>query len=381
MDWTHSILVTIAILSTAGACLVPLFLRRGLMKVLLSKKEEMNSPRRAASVSIIIAAHNEEVNIKNCLDAIARQNYPHDKFEIMIVDDRSTDKTAEILRTYSDRLKNLKVITIHQTPVGFALKKYAIDQGIKYAAHEILLFTDADCEPEQHWISAMIKYFTDEVGVVLGYSPIRKTSGLLNALSMYETTRTAAMMFGFAGNEIPYMAVGRNWAYRKQAYIDAGGMTSIQSYLSGDDDLLLQQIRKKTSWKIRCCVESGSFVRTNSKIDLRSFVKQKMRHSSASAHYSLQSKFILGAAQLLSICSIISSCFSGFIMSPYFFVTPCVPLALMQMNLRALTKLHSNNEHTSMMFDFLSIFINEPVYLLFSSIVGLMGFLSKPKWS
>jgi len=100
-------------------------------------------------ISVIIPAYNAEATLGNCLDALEAQSLSHDWYEVIVVDDGSTDQTAEIVRQYDVQL-------FRQPNAGPAAAR---NQGAQLARGDILLFTDADCEPTPDWVERMIQPF------------------------------------------------------------------------------------------------------------------------------------------------------------------------------------------------------------------------------
>ena len=124
-------------------------------------------------VSIIIAARNEELNIAEILDCLKVQNYPQNKYEVIICNDRSIDNTSKIIDYFKNDFPNLFSINIKVLPNEWAGKKWALYNGIKKARGEIILQTDADCIVNKNWIKAIVSQFEDEtVGFVCGLSPL-----------------------------------------------------------------------------------------------------------------------------------------------------------------------------------------------------------------
>lgn len=169
-------------------------------------------------VSVIIAARNEEHNIRKCLDALIDQQYPKELFEVVVVDDRSSDATADIVESFQEQVHNIKLIRILTSPSSMPPKKYALTRGIEASANDILLFTDADCIPPENWVSGMMNYFGDDVGVVAGYSPYVRNRGWLATFAQYENLKSAIGAAGSIGIGKAYMCVGRNLAYRKKVF-------------------------------------------------------------------------------------------------------------------------------------------------------------------
>ncbi len=252
------------------------------------KREKANLPK----VSVIVCARNEDENLRKNLPFLFQQQYPH--FEVIVINDRSTDLTAEVLRVYAIRHDNLKVVTItHET----GNKKLALDAGIKAARTDLILLTDADCRPHgPHWIEAMVNCFDDETDIVLGFSPYTAQSGWLNKIIRFETLYTAFIYGGMNQLGMPYMGVGRNLAYRKKVYEQSTARYKYANTLSGDDDLLVNEMAKWHNTAI-CAVTDG-ITWSAPKTDWASWWHQKRRHTSAGNHYKWTTKVLLGLTYL-----------------------------------------------------------------------------------
>ena len=170
----------------------------------------------------------------------------------IVVNDASTDDTKEVLKAYQYIFPHLRIAqAVYHAPARLAVKKYALEQGIAAAQYDILLLTDADCQPASpHWLSRMVAPFNDTVEIVLGYGPYTRKRGFLNAFIRYETMYTAIQYFSFALAGMPYMGVGRNLAYRKSLFEKTGGLTAHRHILSGDDDLFVNSAINKKNFSI-----------------------------------------------------------------------------------------------------------------------------------
>jgi len=114
-------------------------------------------------VSLIIPVLNEEKSIKNTVDSLLNLNYPKNKFEVIIVDDGSTDNTKEIVGSYKD--KRVRLILNEHKGIG---KASALNNGILNAKGEIVGCVDADCYVNTDSLMNMIGHFkSDEVGAVI----------------------------------------------------------------------------------------------------------------------------------------------------------------------------------------------------------------------
>ena len=243
-------------------------------------------------VSILIAAKNEAHNLKKGLPLILEQEYP--TFEVILIDDASTDDTLEFLQTLQKEHKHLKLVSLANTINYKGNKKNAITRGIEAASYEHLLFTDADCEPKSNqWISEMIGHLSETRNIALGYGAYEKIErSLLNKLIRYETVLTAIQYFSYAKLGIPYMGVGRNLAYRKDLFIKNNGFSSHRHIKSGDDDLLISEIA--TSKNTGICFHKSSHTISIAKKNFKSWFSQKRRHISTATSYRPLHQFLLG---------------------------------------------------------------------------------------
>ncbi len=246
---------------------------------------------RKPPVSIIIACKNEEKNLKKNLSTIFEQSYP--KFEIVLVDDASTDATLVVMQAYSNQFQNLQIIHIPKTSTYSGSKKNALTQAIQKAKYEHLLFTDADCVPRtKHWITNMSAHFTDKKQLVLGYGGYIKKKGCLNKLIRYETLMTAWQYFSYAVVGMPYMGVGRNISYTKTLFKKANGFTSHQDIKSGDDDLLVKQASTCSNVALNWQLDSHTL--SEPKTNLIAWMQQKRRHLTTATSYKMIHQFLLG---------------------------------------------------------------------------------------
>ncbi|MBN2092885.1 glycosyltransferase [candidate division KSB1 bacterium] len=234
-------------------------------------------------ISVIIAARNEEKNIGNCLKAISQQTYPFELFEVIVVSDNSIDKTDEIILTYSQQYSNIRLLRIDGIPDGITPKKNAIRQGIYASSGEIILTTDADCIVKSTWIEKMVSYFTDEVGMVVGFSQFGEKGQQQSLLENLQALDFLSLMSSAAGSSNvgwPLAASGQNLAYRRCVFDEVGGFARIGHRVSGDDVLLLQLVNKKTNWKIVFAADAGTYNVTRPEKTLKRLINQRTRWAS-----------------------------------------------------------------------------------------------------
>jgi cellulose synthase/poly-beta-1,6-N-acetylglucosamine synthase-like glycosyltransferase len=237
-------------------------------------------------VSVIIASRNEEKNLFDYLPFILEQEYP--EYEVLVIDDGSTDGTCSLLTKLSLKYDHLKVIRLESNQG----KKAALSKGIEAAMNELLVFIDADCKPaSRSWLKRMATNFTKEKQIVIGFSPHSKSNGILNAMIRYDTNQTAIHYFSFALKGKPYMGVGRNLAYRKSLWLEHGGFGSHADLLSGDDDLFVISAATGSNCGIEIHPDAWTF--SNAPSNLNAWFQQKRRHLTTGIRYPLNTIFWL----------------------------------------------------------------------------------------
>jgi len=238
-------------------------------------------------VSIIVAARTEEKYIGALLDALLKQDYPKELLEIIIVNDRSEDGTRAVIDSYRENNPHLRVIDITECPDGFSPKKYALTAGIDAAKGEIICTTDADCIPPPAWVSTMISYFEDGIGMVVGYSPlIVKGGSPFFAQYLYiDSLALAVVAAGGIGCGTGWTCAGRNLAYRKSVFYEVGGYEKVKHQVSGDDDLLMHMILTETNWKLRYAMGGNAAVPSIMQPGMDRYVNQRTRHASKFREY------------------------------------------------------------------------------------------------
>ncbi len=249
-------------------------------------------PDQTLPVTVIICAQNENENLKRFLPAILTQDYP--EFEVIIVDDGSTDETRFTLQGFQQMYAHLRVIELSEMVKNKQGKKFALMMGIKGAKFDHVLLSDADCEPaSDQWIRLMQAGFTEKKSIVLGYSPYLKRNGLLNLFIRYETFLTATNYFSYALAGLPYMGVGRNLAYHKRLFFEAKGFSSHIHLMSGDDDLFINKVARPDNTAI--AVYPAAFTYSEPKLTYSAYFRQKMRHTSVGHFYRRIHKNLLAA--------------------------------------------------------------------------------------
>ena len=254
--------------------------------------KEDNPSLKKIPVSVIVCAKNEADNLSILIPKLLEQDYSH--FEIVLINDASSDDTLEVMESFKAKHSNIKIVNVVNNEAFWGNKKYALTLGIKASSHDFLLFTDADCMPlSNQWIKTMSSHFTNEKSIVIGYGAYTKqSSSFLNKLIRFETLFTAIQYFSYVKIRMPYMAVGRNLAYRKDTFYAVNGFMNHFKIRSGDDDLFVNEAATYQNTSI--CFSKDSFTTSKPKATFKDLYNQKRRHISTASHYKFKHKFLLG---------------------------------------------------------------------------------------
>jgi cellulose synthase/poly-beta-1,6-N-acetylglucosamine synthase-like glycosyltransferase len=284
-----------------------LFFIRGISRLTSGNSERLHS------VVVVVAARNEEPHIEECVRSLLRQNYPLDKYRIVVVDDQSTDRTAEIVAQLSTKNSNVQLIQLTARSTDVSPKIFALSEGIQQSASDLIFTTDADCVVLPTWISSMVKHFDDNVGVVSGvtlFSKDRRISPLLCGFQQIDFLSQTACGAGAIGMGAVNNCNGSNMAFRRSSFDEVGGYSSIARINSGSDSLLAQKIVATTRWQMRFAYAPETHVVTAPLSDWGKLFQQRMRWAGQTPNYRLSTVIFLAASfvfyLLLFVCTPIS---------------------------------------------------------------------------
>lgn len=262
-----------------------------------------NSPPHEG-VTIVIIAHNEAHSIGRCLDGLLHQHYPDHLFEIIVVDDHSTDPTLEIVTGIpNDHIRTFQLKDYPEYIKAPAYKKSGITLAVHKARFETIVITDADCAHEEHWLETVMHSFDDKM--VFQAAPVILIPGRSLLEKMQETEQLTLMLITGAGihSGIHYMANGANMAFRKTAFLQVNGYEGNEQYASGDDMFLIEKMSMAFPGKISFAKSLQSTVYTEGKKDWTSFFKQRLRWAGKNKglHYKAISRIwtFVGAYHIL----------------------------------------------------------------------------------
>lgn len=220
-----------------------------------AKKGDVHFTHDEPPLSVIICAHNESENLRKNLPAILEQDYP--QFEVIVINDGSTDETEEVLSVFEEKYPHLYHSFTPDSARYISRKKLALTLGIKASKYEWLMFTEVNCYPvNNQWLRLMARNFTPRTQVVLGYSGYERGKGWLHKRVAFDSLFTSLRYLGLALAGKPYMGIGRNLAYRKDLFFSAKGFSTYLNMQRGEDDLFINQVAHKDNTRVETDIDA-----------------------------------------------------------------------------------------------------------------------------
>ncbi|MDF9830302.1 glycosyltransferase [Parabacteroides sp. PF5-6] len=213
------------------------------------KKIRASEPEQWQAISVVVYAKNESENLRKHLPALLTQDYP--EYEVVVVNDGSTDESDEVLKTLEQEYPHLYHTYIPEDVKYLSRKKLALTVGIKAAKHKYILFTEANCEPlTNRWIHSIAKAYRPDTEIVLGFCAYRYNRGLKHQLIAYDNLLDGLQYLSSALKRHPFTGNGRNLSYRKELFFEHKGYQKSLGLHAGDDDLFINESANRENTKV-----------------------------------------------------------------------------------------------------------------------------------
>ena len=233
----------------------------------------------ATRISVIVAARNEDRHIRSCVNSILELNYPTHLLEVLVVDDHSTDNTAQILGSISD--PRLTIVTLTDTRG----KKAALSEAISRASGQLIACTDADCVVPSDWLRYMASYYEiNSPRLIAGPIVYSTDRSVLQRFQYLDGVGNMAITAAGIHHQAYYMANGANIVYEKTLFEELGGYSD-DTFASGDDMMLIQKAAKSQPSRIRYLKQQAAAITTAPVLTVADLVTQRKRWASKSKNY------------------------------------------------------------------------------------------------
>jgi len=243
-------------------------------------KHHIKTPQ--TKFSIIIPFRNEEKNLPELLKSLEQLNYPKDKFEIIFVDDDSTDNSVQIITEFKN-----KTIVIKNNRVSNSPKKDAIKTAIKKAQFDWIITTDADCVVPQQWLNAFDTFIQIRPSKLIA-APVKYTANhtFLEQFQVFDFLSLQVVTVGGYGIRKPFLCNGANLCYHKPTFFEVNGFEGNEHIASGDDIFLLEKITKKYPNEVHFLKSTNALVSTKPQTTFKDLLSQRIRWATKTSFYS-----------------------------------------------------------------------------------------------
>jgi cellulose synthase/poly-beta-1,6-N-acetylglucosamine synthase-like glycosyltransferase len=255
-----------------------------------SKKSGFQYPEEG--VTVLITARNKFQHLKVLIPKLFEQDYP--KFDVMIVNDQSSDRTKRLLEDLMIRYPKLRSVTIKYTPKHITAKKFAITLGIKVAKNDVILLTDAECLPSSNqWIRQMTAPVREEGKTfALGFSGYQEKEDLLNQWIQYETILRALFYLSFGLWKSPFTGTGKNLCYRKSFFMEVKGFKGFWGIEGGDDSVFVNTYATGANTKV--IIDPAAITLSGPKENWKEYLQTERRLLHAERYFSVEDKRKMG---------------------------------------------------------------------------------------
>lgn len=232
------------------------------------------------TVSIIIAARNEEYTIGLCLRALANQSYPTTHMDIIVVDDNSKDTTSRHIQRFCEQYHFIRLISLNEKEGEFGKKK-AIEKAIRQSAGELIITTDADCVMGMDWLRLLVSHYKKtKAQLIAGPVCFHREKSVFEKMQSVEFMALMASGAGAIYMNKAILCNGANLMYTRKAFEEVGGFEGISAGPSGDDVLLMYKIKKRYPGKIKFLKHEDAIVYTKAKKSVQELIQQRKRWAS-----------------------------------------------------------------------------------------------------
>ena len=337
-----------------------------------------NSPK--TSISVIIPARDEEHNIAQCLAAVLAQNYPKDLFEVIVIDDHSTDKTYEVV-TAIDTDKRLQCIKLSEhidDQDVTSYKKLALSTGIAQANGELIVTTDADTFMSEDWLRSIAAMYEERnPAMIVGPVCFTNTNRVVEVFQSLDFISMQGVTVATLKLKMGNMCNGANLAFSRSAFDKVRGYEGIDHIASGDDYLLMTKMRKYYPDGIKFLNSKEAIVSTAPQPDWRSFFQQRIRWASKSGKYNdYRLTAVLMLVYLFNLVLLITAVVSIF--QPEYLLH--LVIIIIGKGIAELLFLYPVAKFYNKLSElvFFPFFI--PVHIAYIVLAGFFGFIGKYEW-
>lgn len=333
-------------------------------------------------ISVIIPVRNEAANIPQLLDSLYGQQYPKNLYQVIIVNDHSTDNTWELLQQYITpdmwlQCVNLADHTASQQQVT-AHKKKAIETGIGLSQGTLIVTSDADCRFDTNWLYTIASFYEKQQAKFIA-APVKITTNrsLLSVFQSLDFITLQGITAASVYKRFHSMCNGANLAYEKNVFYEVNGFAGIDNIPSGDDMLLMHKIFRRYPDKVFYLKNEAAIVTTTPAATWKEFFHQRIRWASKADQYDDKRIFWVLLLVYLINCCFLATVIAAFWKNIWLFFGVLLLIAKILIEFPFVQAVATFFGQRTLMkyFPFL-----QPLHIAYTIIAGWFGKFGKYEW-
>ncbi|WP_035335459.1 glycosyltransferase [Dokdonia sp. PRO95] len=267
--------------------------------------------------TVIVPFRNEEAHLTNLLQSLAEVDYPQNSWQIILVNDASTDNSLEVINKCISRCALTNIDVIDNVRTSASPKKDALQTAIHTSKHQWIVTTDADCTVPVNWLNTLDAIIQQQSPLMV-IMPVAIASTVQPSfLTAYEQLDFLSLMGATAGSfymGLPFLCNGANLAYDKEAFTAVQGFANNNHIASGDDHFLLEKFQEKFKNRISYLRSPYAIVTTQPQEQWNIFIAQRTRWAAKSSAYTFWFSKLMGilvlGVNLLSVVGVLYYAFA-----------------------------------------------------------------------
>jgi len=230
------------------------------------------------SFSIIVPFRNEANNLPALLQSIIQLNYPTERFEVILVNDDSSDDYKTVIQNFLAENVYMQITVIQNSRESLSPKKDAVKTAVSKAKFDWIITTDADCLVPNYWLHNFDSFIrNNDVKMIIAPVAYTIENKFLQHFQNLDFLSLQGTTMGSFGINKPFMCNGANLCYKKEAFLQVNGFEGNGHIVSGDDVFLLEKMLDKFPNGVKYLKNFESVVFTKPQPNLKSLVQQRIR--------------------------------------------------------------------------------------------------------
>jgi cellulose synthase/poly-beta-1,6-N-acetylglucosamine synthase-like glycosyltransferase len=234
-----------------------------------------SAPATPLFISVVLPARNEAHHIGNALVALSQQEYDKAFYEVIVVDDRSTDGTGKMAQSRAGLFSRFSLVRVEEADRWLFGKQNAVDKGVRAARGDCIVQMDADCVPAPGFLKAYATAFADGASFAFSRTALEPAATRFERFQAADLDLLFFVAAGCARLGVPLSCMGNNAGFMKGAYLSMGGYPELGP--SPVEDFQLLTAFRKKGLPVRFIEKENPLVKTRPVDGWKAFLLQRVR--------------------------------------------------------------------------------------------------------